>query len=242
MKQRYPYAAGKIVVIPNGYDPEDSYGPLPAPPRTRKVIAHVGVLYRGRHPGVLLASLDRLIRRGAVDPASIRLECIGSVNELLVPIERFPRLIELGCVQANAQWLPRAEARRMAAQADGLLLLDLNEEDSSLQVPAKAYDYILVGRPILTFTHRNSPTAALMATCGVPNVVIDPSDPEDAIDAAVLRYLAMPNTPVPPSEEFRRNHDGALQTERLAELLKRAIAEKAARLPTRRCGCMYSES
>ena len=223
MKERYPDCAAKMSVIPNGYDPEESFGPLPVPARSRKIIAHIGTLYGGRHPGLLLASFERLIARGALDPGSVRLECIGEANSLAVPIENFPRLLELGCVKCDGKLLPREQARQLTAEADGLLLIDLNEENTSLQVPAKAYDYVLVGRPILVLTRRGSPTGQIMAMSGVPNVVIDPFDSEPAIDEAVLRYLALPNTSTPPSAAFRRNHDGALQAAHLAELIRSVI-------------------
>jgi len=59
--RRYPEFSGKMSVIWNGFDPEDRIAPAVKASRGRRVLAHVGTLYGGRHPGRVLSSLVRLI-------------------------------------------------------------------------------------------------------------------------------------------------------------------------------------
>ena len=58
-RKRYPRAARKLHVIPNGFDPED----VPTRAKFRgvqKILLHAGALYHGRNPNAIVESLGRL--------------------------------------------------------------------------------------------------------------------------------------------------------------------------------------
>ena len=80
LRRRYPKWKHKITVLKNGYDPEEECRPLPIPPRDHRVLAHVGTIYGGRHPALLIESWDRLRKQGCPCLARIRLSQIGSVE------------------------------------------------------------------------------------------------------------------------------------------------------------------
>jgi hypothetical protein len=104
-------------------------------------------------------------------------------------------------------------------RADYLLLIDVNQSGTSLQVPGKLFEYIRVGRPILALTPEGSPVERILANSGVLHVCLHPGEPADETDRKLLQLLAMPTSPVEPSRWFRDHFDAEAQTRMLASLL-----------------------
>jgi hypothetical protein len=160
-RSRYPEARSKMTLLWNGYDPEDAVQPVPLQPHPRPVILHAGALYGGRHPGAFLESMKRIAPPDAYD-----IRFLGA-NE--------------------SERVSRNEANRQIAEADFLLLLDLNETGESIQVPAKLFDYICARRPIIAFTNPGSPTARILEQSGVDSTVIYTNQNPDGALAQFLR-------------------------------------------------------
>src|ERR1035438_2376003 len=149
-RKKYPQWAHKIHVIWNGFDPEYPFGPAILPIREYKVISHVGVLYGLRHPTSLLASLDRLLRRGALNKGMLRIRFVGPVQQETEFLQNpaVASLMRAGCLEIQGRLIPRQQAMDEIATSDFLLLLDIaNLSNIGYTVPAKLYDYILAGRP-----------------------------------------------------------------------------------------------
>lgn len=110
----------------------------------------------------------------------------------------------------------------MTAQADYLLLLDLtNESNAGYAVPAKLYEYILVGRPILAITAPQSPVQRILEKSGVAYTCLHPADSAEQADEKICRFLGTPNFPTTPSDWFVENIDGSRQVKQLASILNR---------------------
>jgi hypothetical protein len=221
-KHKYPRWESKIHVIWNGFDPEDVPRAEHIPHRGYRELAHVGVLYSQRHPYRLTTTLDRLIRHGQIDPKSIRLRFVGPIQER----ERFENdpacaaLLQQGSMAIEGELIPRAEANQIIATSDFLLLIDIvNLSRAGYTVPAKLYDYIVVGRPILAITDRHSPVERILVQSGVPQVCLYHDDPEPELDHKLLHFLSLSSDPVSPSSWFLENFDGRRQGENLARLV-----------------------
>ena len=216
--------AHKASVIWNGFDSQDSIGPAEIPRRDAKVLLHAGVLYQGRHPFQLISSLRRLFEKGELRPGQVTLRLVGPVENEQV-FRSHPdaaALLEAGSLDLQSSLVPRSEAIHMTARADYLLLLDLtNESNAGYTVPAKLYEYILVGRPILAITSPQSPVQRILEKSGVPYTCLYPSDSAEQIDGKVRRFLATPNCPITPSDWFLENFDGSRQVKLLASILNR---------------------
>jgi glycosyltransferase involved in cell wall biosynthesis len=222
LQQRYPEWAKKISVLWNGYDPEEEFGPLPIPPRDYRVLAHVGTIYGGRHPALLIDSMDRLRTHGCPCIDRIRLLQIGSADTTDMPNrERFEELAREGRIELSGERVARADALRAIAEADLLLVLDLNLSGHSTQVPAKIFDYVRAGRPILLFTSRGSPADGIVRNCGIPHRIVYHDDSPALVDAAVSEFLNLPSVPTRPSDWFRQRFDGERQARELDELIRR---------------------
>jgi len=211
----------KLEVIWNGYDPDDRVKALPVGERGRRVLAHVGSLYGHRHPGLLLSSLVRLIRRRDLNADDVCARFVGIAEENCIrkSQDAVDTLRGWGCLECDGKQVPMSEARRVAAQADYLLVLDLNEQGASLQVPAKLFEYIQIGRPILAFTQRDSPTDRVLKGSGVPCRIVYLDYCNEQIDHEVLSLLSLPSEPTRPSSWFEEQFDGRNQTHRLARIL-----------------------
>jgi len=221
--RRYPQWSYKIAVVWNGFDPEEAYGPAPIPPRNSRVLAHVGSLYGGRHPGVLLSSIERLTARGLLDPADLRIRLVGPIEEECVRMYQacFLSLTSKGSLEYDGRLVPQQEARQTIAEADYLLLLDVNNLNIGLQVPAKVFDYIRVGRPILAFTARNSATEKVLSQSGVPYKCIYSDDSEAQIDNKVLSFASLPTSATAPNPCFQQEFNVITQTATLSSILDR---------------------
>ncbi len=231
-RARYPRWSSKIVTIMNGFDPDDVFPSRPIAPRPYTVVAHVGALYGGRRPGPFLSAAERVIARGDVDPAKLRIRLIGPMEDACCDPGRppFSTLAERGCLYRSPGVVPGEEARLEMIDADFLLLLDMNDLGASLQVPAKIYDYLRAGRPILAFTPRHSPTQQVLEQSGVTHVCVDiQQDPPERVDEALLRMLALPTESRPVSDWFHKTFDARNQTRKLADLMDRLVGNQPAR-------------
>jgi glycosyltransferase involved in cell wall biosynthesis len=221
-RRRYPRHAKKIHVLWNGFDPEEQMGPAPIPERTYRILAHVGVVYGPRQPTALLASLDRLIDAGRVNPAGIRLRFVGSLQneESFLSNPNLHSLRAKGCIEICGRTIPRSDALREIATADSLLLLDIADLDQNgYAVPAKLHDYMRAGRPILAVTPKGSPVDRILPKSGIPYSCIYPGDAAEAIDEKLLGFLDLPSTPVSPNDWYLDNFDGQRLTSNVAAIL-----------------------
>jgi hypothetical protein len=218
-KHQYPAAASKVHVLWNGFDPETALRARPIPPRPYKVISHVGAIYSGRHPTALLASMERLIGRGIIAPDAIQVHLVGSISETgFLPL--LERLAQTGYVKYNSHGVPRAEADRITAESDALLLLDVIDREAGKQVPSKLFDYVRIGRPILASTLRNSPVHRILARSGVPHVMLHPDLEESEIDRRVTEFLRLPSDPCEPTAWFMEQFNAASQALTLSAIIQ----------------------
>jgi hypothetical protein len=211
--RRYPQWSGKISVLWNCFDPREEIGPAPLPTRPYRVLAHVGDLYGGRHPRQLLASLERL----GIDASALRVRLVGRIDEWHLPL--FERIQATGLLEIENLRVARKEAVREAAEADYLLLLDLNEKPPSFQVPSKLITYLRIGRPILAYTPEGSPVERILARSRVRYVAIDPLAPDALADQKLLEFLSFPVEDRQASAWFRETFDARNQARMVAGLL-----------------------
>lgn len=230
LRERYPRWADKIHLIWNGYDPEERVEPQRIPRRNFRILAHVGSIYGARHPGLLLSSLERLIRAGKLQPTQIKILLVGGL-EPSGWREKCPfwSLVERGCLEYSGETRSEEEARDVMGEADLLLLLDLNDRNTDLQVPAKLFDYIRIGRPVLAYTADGSPTERILQDSGVPHVLIRNNDGTERSDQKVLDFLQLPAGTVQASDSFRQNFAAPSQTGTLAAIFDKVLQSPAKR-------------
>jgi glycosyltransferase involved in cell wall biosynthesis len=216
-RKAYPFAARKIHVIPNGFDPGDRLSALPIPARAYRLLVHAGALYGGRNPNLILESLARLRAvqdRGACRTRVLLVGEVGGVAGLAEPLMN--TAAQEGWLEFIPRRVPQEEAHRIMQQADGLLLL---QPQAALEVPAKLFECLSIGRPILALVPRHSAVEAILSQAGIPFCCVHPDETPGAVDAKISAFLHLPSTPVEASPWFQERFNAVAQTRQLAELL-----------------------
>jgi glycosyltransferase involved in cell wall biosynthesis len=222
--RRCPEVESKSAVIWNGYDPEEAIAPKPIPSGSCRVVSHIGSFYGGRDPVVPLASILRLVRRGTLDPARFRFRLIGAIEPAIRErhSELFSQLVAMGCLEL-VPLMPRPQALDAMMESDSLLLVDTNQAAIGHTVPAKLFEYIRVGRPILAVTVQGSPVERILAMSGVRFVPLYPDMDDAAIDARMVEFLNLPTHSVELQEQFLVEFNGRNQARTLAGLLDKIL-------------------
>lgn len=225
LRSRYPARRMRIHVIWNGFDPEDGLRPVPAVAGPQQVIAHVGTLYGDRSPMPLLRSLARLQADGRLAPGGVRFSQVGrATQECLDKTDPVvAALVRDGACTIKGH-VPPAEAHAAMLAADWLLLLDMNEVNAGLQVPAKLFDYVRTGRPVLALTVPGSSVEHVLALSGVAHACIDVGLPPEAFDEAVLAFLRRPVVDSAPTAAFAAAFGAPQQVEALRGIIAAARA------------------
>lgn len=189
LKNHPDVAESRCEVIQNGYDEPDfeSIASAASRPLSRGYpvrIVHAGFVYQEeRDPRPLFRAIARLRKDGRLDADNLRLDlrAPGSTEYFTDVIQG----LDLQDIVFVLPPLPYREALHDSALADALLLLQGGSCDH--QIPAKAYEYLRLNRPILALTGPSGDTAGLLADCGGATV-LDLLD-EDAIHSGLPVFL-----------------------------------------------------
>lgn len=189
-RQRYPGAASRMVVLENGYDeesfaaagPQDAYCP-PAPGKP-VVLLHSGIVYPSeRDPTQLFLALHRLQVAGEISPADLRIRFRAAAHDDLLQ-----SLAAQHGVQDFIECCPPIPYRAALAEmlsADALLVMQAS--NCNAQIPAKIYEYLRAGRPIMGLTDPAGDTAGVLRNAGLD--AIARLDSADEIAALLPGFL-----------------------------------------------------
>jgi len=201
-KQRYPDAADRINVIENGFD-EESFAGLPGTDAERSpllpgalTLLHSGLVYPSeRDPTMLFAALKRLSESGRIRQGKFKLRFRAAGHEeLLANLARENNLRDFVEILPPIAYRPALEEM---TRADGLLVLQA--ANCNEQIPAKLYEYLRSGRPILALTDSRGDTAATIRQAGLDTIAsLDSIEEiqrlvERFIDRAASRTLSVPD-------------------------------------------------
>jgi glycosyltransferase involved in cell wall biosynthesis len=189
-RERYPASAASIRVIENGYDEEsftglaeDAASRLPLNPGALTLL-HSGIVYPSeRDPSALFAALDRLVAGGTLRRDELRLRFRAPGHEALLRT-----LAARHHLEDLVEILPPIPYRAALAEmmrADGLLVLQA--ANCNEQIPAKLYEYLRAGRPIVALTDPNGDTAGALRRAGIE--AIARLDAEAPIAELLARFV-----------------------------------------------------
>jgi glycosyltransferase involved in cell wall biosynthesis len=173
-------SAEQVVTIPNGYDPADFPAHLPDPPDDRFVATYAGTVFRLTSPRGLLDAVRRLHVR---DPALARLLHLRFLGRI-VDTERdaFAGTAALGVTTHG--YVPHDEVLA-SLSASHLTLCLLDDAPGATRIyPAKVFELMHLGRPILTIAPEGALTR-LARRHALGDVVAPPHD-----DVAIAEVLA----------------------------------------------------
>ncbi len=171
-RRRYPEVAHRIVVVENGYDEETfiqanemvARGPLHAEGIT---LLHSGIVYPSeRDPSQLIRALQLLHESGRIRPGQFRIRFRASAADGLLQ-----QLAQAHAVQPYVELMPPVPYREALAEmlrADALLILQA--ANCNQQIPAKLYEYLRSGRPIVCLSDAAGDTWRTLAGAGLTHM------------------------------------------------------------------------
>jgi glycosyltransferase involved in cell wall biosynthesis len=201
LQRRHPGA--RIDSIPNGFEPEL----LELRRKTSgTTVLHSGTLTKDRPLEPLLRALRpplRLVLHGYVVP------------EILAEVERSGADVEL---VPPSSW---EDAVRRIADADVALITQARGAGDETAVAAKVYEYLALGKPILSITHGGA-TEKLLQRLGVDGLAARLDD-ERSIETALQRILAG-DLPEPVAAEKLAAYARPRLAQRVTDLLDSLVA------------------
>jgi glycosyltransferase involved in cell wall biosynthesis len=195
-QQAYPEHRHKFVTITNGYDPD--MFPRPAGlsgPRERLAILHAGELYSGRDPRPFLDAVRDLETGARNGQPRFRLRFLGRATEHLFDLSREVQTRGLSGLVDLVGQVPYRDALRQMTEADILLLV--HTPGHRVGVPAKLYEYLGAGKPILALAEPDGDIAWVLENSGLPYRIAPPQD-SGRIRQALVELAELAKSPPAP--------------------------------------------
>lgn len=212
-----PHFAEKLHTIPNGYDPDlfppsrlpspqravGPEGPWFAPIRPNGPVRflHAGQLYAGRDPRPLL---DAVAELSGTQVPPLRFEFLGR-TEVAGGVNLHEEAMKRGLGESiicRGQLSYQQTLAEMST-ADVLVLMDTPKR--RIGVPAKLYEYIGAGRPVLATGQIDGDLAVTLRQSGLPCRIARPDDAKAIRDAITELVCGVANGTLPSvCDEARR--------------------------------------
>ncbi len=168
---RYPESRDRIVVLENGFD-EESFSSVssaaihPLNPGAVTLL-HSGIVYPNeRDPTNLFVALRRLVDAGQLKTGDLKIRFRAAVHDEL--LQNLGRKYAVEGFIELCPPIPYREALLEMLSADGLLVMQA--ADCNAQIPAKIYEYLRAGRPIVALTDPVGDTASVLRAAGIDAV------------------------------------------------------------------------
>lgn len=169
LQARYPQEAAKVQAVLNGYDDAD-FAQLPAPraeEQKHMILLHAGGINAAfRNPAPLFAALRACADAGEIDLTKVKLRFLGGgpfaeSSELLAELDR----LNLRQVVELLPRVPYSQSLEELINADLLVLLQASADTVGL-VPAKLYEYLRAGKPVIALVPHGATEEVVNATRG----------------------------------------------------------------------------
>jgi glycosyltransferase involved in cell wall biosynthesis len=223
-RQRYPRTPPEnFVLIENGFDDSAFEGleEWPTRPREKRpMLLHSGIVYPSeRDPGALFEALGKLSAEGRIRPGDFVLRFRAPVHEqLLRNLAKTHHVEDFLDIKPP---VPYRDALREMLDADALVVMQ--GASCNEQIPAKLYEYLRAGRPILGLADPLGDTGRALISLGYPFVT--PLEAADAIKAMLPAFVrALGDGRLPAAE---RSVADRYSRRRLTGMLARLLDEVA---------------
>ena len=223
--KRYPAAASRMAVLENGYD-EESFSGLARSSKEggarvlnpgKWTLLHSGIVYPSeRDPTQFFAALALGVQRGDFDRNALRVRFRAPVHaELLQGLAGrygIADIIEI-CPPVGYR-----DALLEMVQADGLLIMQA--ANCNAQIPAKLYEYLRAGVPLIGLTDLEGDTAQALRLAGIG--ALAPLDSTTQIADVLAAFLTdlRQGSSVLPDVAAVASASRRARTEQLAALLQ----------------------
>ena len=228
-RERYSgHPGARFTVIENGYE-EEIFAPVQDSPAGGPLVSgsvtllHSGIVYPSeRDPTRFFEALARMRENGELKPGELRVRLRAPGNEAF--LSRLIARYQVDGIVELAPPIAYREALLEMMRADGLLVLQA--ANCNDQIPAKVYEYVRSGRPMIALTDPAGDTAGVLRRAGLTDIA--PLDAPAAIASALRTFLdriARGNAALP-ERAFVEGASRANRTRELAQLLDRLPVQR----------------
>jgi glycosyltransferase involved in cell wall biosynthesis len=219
-------AAGpnKIDVITNGFDPDDFRSVEHSEPDFARVtLTHSGTIYRetGRE---FFTMLERLVAARPKLRQLLRVNLIGDIDPAHADAVR--RLEDAGVVHAPG-CISHRDTLASLRRSDALLILARGGTSGRSHIPAKVFEYLYAGKPILAIAEDGSLTD-ILRNSGL-GVIVPPRDAA-ALERTLLALcedLRSGDLQIQPNRGYINRFDRRILTGRFAAVLDDVVSRTA---------------
>lgn len=220
-------SSDRCMLIPNGYDEKDFAGietsQVTASSDGRQIrLLHAGLIYTDdRDPRAFFRALSRLKKDGVVTRNNLVIDLRASGSE-----NYYGTLLkELG-IDTIVRLLPPLSHRKAledCASADALLLFQA--ASCNHQIPAKAYEYLRLGKPVFALTPREGDTAKLLEEVGGATIFDLANEEEIYKGIPVFLNSLRDRTHSLPNTERASRYSRKYQAYQLSECLSKVLSQ-----------------
>ena len=151
----------RVRVVYNGFDRDDTASQVSATTAEEFSITYLGVLFKVRNPERLWEALGELVREDEGFAKKLKINLIGQIDNTVMQ-----HITQNGLKEHVNQraYIPHDQVAS-ALHESTLLLLTLmpeTESDTHGLIPAKLFEYIVSGRPILCIGSKNGDAARII--------------------------------------------------------------------------------
>jgi hypothetical protein len=216
LQSRYPAANARITCIFNGFD--GAITPARVNSENRLTIVFAGELYLNRNPFPFLEAVDRLLNKPGVDESRVRVVFAGQCEfHEGISVRAWSSARACGRVLTIHPPLDATKLKRL--YDDATLLLNF-AEGQPIQVPAKTFELLSLGREVLVACEPYSDTSRIIADInGVFCVRLSETERLDDLLRSFYRRHVVEGRTSPPTRESVLKYSRVIQNEHYRVLL-----------------------
>lgn len=192
----------KFITVYNGFE-KSAFSCLSNEKKYKKfTLTYAGTLYLGRTPEPIFKAINRLIRQKDISPDQVCIKLIGNCDNIDgVPTSEMIHAYGLGTVVEVLKPVPYTKVLEIISKSHIAMLFAPNQP---MQIPAKLFDYIGAGTPVLALAEPGA-TADLVNTKKVGKAFA----PDDIKSVAnfILRSIENINSPPCHSDDTRTSFE-----------------------------------
>ncbi|MDH4037349.1 MAG: glycosyltransferase family 4 protein [Candidatus Krumholzibacteria bacterium] len=173
-RRDYPRQQHKIRMLTNGFDPHlvmASPAPALAPGSPLRLV-HAGEIYLGRDPLPLLDAMREIQQATPVGGPRLELHILGRAERGRAQMEAAIR--ERGLTDSVVFRGQVSYQESLAAMAEADINVLFDTPNRKFGVPAKLYEYLGAGRPVLALAESDGDTANILREAGLRHAIAHP--------------------------------------------------------------------
>ncbi len=206
----------KFYVIPNGYD-KDDFKFIEQKEKKKFQLTYVGTMADNYRPLTLFKAIKRLIDEFSLDKNTIGLTLVGSSANTLNTILQETQL------ETVTEFIPHVDHRsaiEFMQQADVLMLIIPDVENSEGILTGKLFEYLGAGKPIIGLGPTNGKAASIINECNAGKLVARNDTEELYLYLKELYLMKVENRKVEIKESSVEKYSRENLTKQLAGLIK----------------------